>query len=368
MRLLLFNLRTDADEPILGFTSEWIRELAGHCEQIHVITMFRGSVAVPSNVRVSTVGGEDGTSRARRFFEFYRVLRRVLAAERFDACFAHMMPLFAVLGWPALRVRRIPILLWYAHGHIPRLVRLAERLVDRIVTSTPEGFRLPSPKLRIIGQGIDTRRFRPALREAGSDSSSDRLVLLSVGRISQVKRLETQIEALGLLEPELRERVVLRIVGGPLSLADRSCFDELVDLTRRLGLDQKVEFAPAVPHSEVHHTYQGADLFLNTSDTNSLDKAGLEAVSSGVPILTTNPAFRQILTPDLIDLCLIPKDRPELLASRISELLKWRPAARAELAAKLRAVVERDHSLGRLASRIHAELAELAAESRERRG
>jgi glycosyltransferase involved in cell wall biosynthesis len=364
MRLLLFNLRTDAADPILGFTSEWIRELAGHCEQIHVITMFRGSVALPSNVRVSTVGGEDGTSRPRRFFEFYRVLHRVLAAERFDACFAHMMPLFAVLGWPALRLRRIPILLWYAHGHIPRLVRLAERLVARIVTSTPDGFRLPSPKLRIIGQGIDTKRFRPAPRDPGADSGSGPLVLVSVGRISRVKRLETQIEALGLLEPELRARVILRIVGGPLSLADRRCLDELVGLAARLGLDQHVEFVPPLAHPEVHRAFQGADLFLNTSDTNSLDKAGLEAVSSGVPILTTNPAFRQILTPDLIDLCLIPKNRPDLLASRISELLKWGPPARAELAAKLRAVVERDHSLGRLASQIHAELAELAEQSR----
>src|SRR2546428_2863676 len=39
VRILLFNLATDSDDPILGFTTRWIKALAKHVERIHVITM-----------------------------------------------------------------------------------------------------------------------------------------------------------------------------------------------------------------------------------------------------------------------------------------------------------------------------------------
>jgi len=32
MRLLLFNLAVDADDPVFGFTSVWINALARRCE------------------------------------------------------------------------------------------------------------------------------------------------------------------------------------------------------------------------------------------------------------------------------------------------------------------------------------------------
>ena len=42
LRLLLFNLATDADDPALGFTTGWINALATHGANVHVITMRAG--------------------------------------------------------------------------------------------------------------------------------------------------------------------------------------------------------------------------------------------------------------------------------------------------------------------------------------
>jgi len=39
VNLLLFNLATDADDPILGFTTGWLNRLAAHYTQVDVITM-----------------------------------------------------------------------------------------------------------------------------------------------------------------------------------------------------------------------------------------------------------------------------------------------------------------------------------------
>ena len=89
-RLLVFNLATDADHPLLGFTTLWIRELARHVEFLQVITMQAGRLDLPKNVHVHSVGKECGYSEPRRALEFYRILLGILRRERIDGCFSHM--------------------------------------------------------------------------------------------------------------------------------------------------------------------------------------------------------------------------------------------------------------------------------------
>src|SRR5690554_4141258 len=128
IRLLLFNLLTDADDSNLGFTTQWINGLAERCAAIDVVTMGMGRVDVADNVRVYSVGKERGYSAARRVIEFYRVVLPLLWRYRYTHCFAHMMPLFAVMGAPFLKMRRIPIVLWYAHKSTTFKLRLAEKV------------------------------------------------------------------------------------------------------------------------------------------------------------------------------------------------------------------------------------------------
>jgi len=109
VRLLLFNLATDADDPVLGFATRWIAALASRVERIEVVTMRRGRAALPANVRVHSVGKERGASEGRRALEFFRLVRRVLAEGPVDACFSHMIPLFTVLASPLLRPRGVPV-------------------------------------------------------------------------------------------------------------------------------------------------------------------------------------------------------------------------------------------------------------------
>src|SRR5436305_10776011 len=108
MRLLLFNLATDADDPILGFTTRWVWALAKQAEFIHVITMRAGRFDLPGNVRVYSVGKEKGYSEPRRVVEFYKILTRILREDRVDVCFSHMIPLFTVLAGPILKMNGIP--------------------------------------------------------------------------------------------------------------------------------------------------------------------------------------------------------------------------------------------------------------------
>lgn len=348
MNLLLFNLKTDADDTVLGFTTEWINELAKHCEHITVITMTAGRIAVAPNVEVFSVGKEKGWSELRRAGEFYRLLWRTLRHRRFDACFAHMMPLFALMGWPLLNIDNIPVTLWYAHGYVSWLLRVTTRLVDNVVTSSKSGFQIETPKLRIIGQGIDTTRFSPRTRQV----PGDRLVVLTVGRVSAVKRLELLIEALALLGAENRNRILVRFVGDPITGNDKLYLKELQDKAAAMGVADIIEFVPGVAFHRIHDIYAEADIFVNSSNTDSIDKTVLEAMSSGLPVVTSNVAFMDVLDPDLSDDWVIEKGKAQPLAERLSALIEMSPETRSNLGIRLRDAVQRYHTLPALIERL----------------
>ena len=201
MRLLLFNLATDATDPVLGFGSVWIRELARHCESIDVISMYRGAVDLPANVRVFSAGREHGWSKARRLAQFYRHLTWLLATRRYDVCFAHMMPLFAALAGPFLKARGIPQVLWYAHRQETRQLRLGLAMSWRAVTSVATSFPVSTDKLRVVGQGIDTDFYAPASQV---DSAQDEApLILHVARLAAIKHQATTIKALAQAQAQL---------------------------------------------------------------------------------------------------------------------------------------------------------------------
>src|SRR5215218_5696185 len=116
MHLLMFNLRMDLDDPILGFASRWVDAIAERVDRVTVITMERGRVAPPPNVIVHSVGKELGWSEPRRAGAFYSLCRAVLKESTPDACFSHMIPVFSVLFAPLARRHHIPSVMWYAHG------------------------------------------------------------------------------------------------------------------------------------------------------------------------------------------------------------------------------------------------------------
>ncbi|MBZ0289643.1 MAG: glycosyltransferase family 4 protein, partial [Anaerolineae bacterium] len=316
IRLLLFNLKTDADDSNLGFTTDWINGLAPFCEYIDVVTMQAGRLAVADNVRVYSVGKERGYGDVRRALEFYRILLLLLRERCYDVCFAHMMPLFAVMGAPPLKLWRVPVVLWYTHKAVSFKLRLAEKVSWRIVTASPESFRLPSQKVHIVGHGVDTNLFKPDSRVGESEQP---FVVISVGRIAPVKSLETLLEAAQSLAHDshyhdLRVRII-----GEAAPEHAEYGVHLRERVKALNLDTIVEFAGGISHERVAQAYQAADVMVNSSQTGSIDKAVLEAMACGLPVVTSNEAFRAMLG-RWDGFLYIPPDAPDKLAVSLLRL------------------------------------------------
>ena len=181
--------------------------------------MYRGLADLPANVTVYSAGRERGLSKAARLASFYRQLLRLLGARPYDACFAHMMPLFAGLAGPLLSARGIRTVLWYTHRQRSAQLRLGLAMSWRVVSADASSFPYPTGKLRVIGHGIDTKFYSPPApnrhQERGRlDAPSSMGVLqapfppsggragdggelvLHVGRLAAIKHQATTIAAI----------------------------------------------------------------------------------------------------------------------------------------------------------------------------
>lgn len=353
MNLLIFNLKTDAADAILGFTNDWINALAIHFEKIVVLSMSAGQLNLAANVQVHSVGKEKRYGEVRRAFNFYALLWKILKTEKIDACFVHMIPVFAVMGWPLLKLKRIPMMLWYAHRARSGLLRLATNLVDRVVSASAGSFPIATPKLKILGHGIDTNRFIP-----GTFKKSETVYqILTIGRIAPVKNLHILIQAIAELKKMVHTSFKLKIMGPCLLPEDRLYLQELKDLCEKLHVQNDVQFADAVPHYRIQTEYQQTDCFINLSDTGSVDKAVLEAMSCGVAVITSNLAFVEIFSE--MPSWALSQAHPDIIALAIQSQMAI--LDQQKIKKQVREIVIKNHSLPKLAQQITDEFNALIA-------
>lgn len=203
-----------------------------------------------------------------------------------------MNPEYLVLAgwlWRLLKKRSV---LWYTHKSVNLRLRLAVYFADAVCTASAESFRLPSEKVYVVGHGIDTVAFVPERRARRGKM----LHVLTIGRLSPTKRIAEMLAALD----ELAARKVsfsFTIAGVPATLVDEHYEKSIRDALIKKSYAKQVRFLGAVSHKEIPKLLATHDVFVNLSLTGSIDKAVLEALTSGVPVVTTNEAFRSLLAP-----------------------------------------------------------------------
>ncbi|MFA6254118.1 MAG: glycosyltransferase family 4 protein [Candidatus Paceibacterota bacterium] len=338
-RLLIITQKVDRRDQILGFFHRWLEEFAKQYKSVVAICLQAGEYSLPDNVRVLSLGKESGISRLKYLWRFYWLLWR--ERNNYDLVFVHMNPIYVVLAGWWWRLWQKPIALWYTHRQVDWKLRLAEKIVNRIFSASAESFRLPSRKLIITGHGIDTDLYRPL------EIKRDKFVILSVGRLARTKNHHLAIEAMALANG-LDKPWELWLVGEAIYPEDSLYKQELIKLIETKKLNGHVKLLGAVAPVEMPNLYQSADLLVNLSDTGSLDKVVLEAMSSGVRVVSSNIAFIKILPSDYF--C---SKEPTSIALAIVHALA-RPVD-----PRLREIVVAEHNLSRLIVDLTARLDEL---------
>ena len=147
LRVLMITQKVDLDDDVLGFTHAWVNKLAEKVGWLYVLALAVGRHKLHDNVTLCSMGKERGAGRLRRLMNFTRIVAPLVLRHQVDVVFVHMCPIYAVLSAPWAELARVPMVMWYAHGHVSYTLKVAHWLVERVVSSTSEGFRLPSEKL-----------------------------------------------------------------------------------------------------------------------------------------------------------------------------------------------------------------------------
>ncbi len=342
MKILILTQIVDEKDPVLGYFHNWLGEFAKSASKVTVICLKKGEHNLPANVRVLSLGKEGGKSRLKYIFRFYRYI----FAERknYDAVFVHMNPEYIVLGGPLFKLWGKRIVLWYVHRQANLKLRIAEKFADVIFTVAKESFTLKSEKVRYVGHGVDTEKFTCGAKTGQADTFK----VVSVGRITKIKNIDTLIAAAKIIKEKSKEKISISIVGGPVGEDDDKYFDGLKKMILREGLGDIVWFKGAVSFEDIKDVYCGSDLSVNLTPTGGIDKAVLESMSCGVPTLVSNEAFRPIFGAYAEHLIFRYRDARDL-ADKILFPAEHRDP---KLPLFLRGEVAKNHSVGKPVSAI----------------
>ncbi|MBA7482812.1 D-inositol-3-phosphate glycosyltransferase [subsurface metagenome] len=135
---------------------------------------------------------------------------------------------------------------------------------------------MPELDIKVIPNGIDTERFHPAQ----SHKLSKPVKALTVCRLISRKRIDLLIKAVAAAR-DMGLDIHLSIAG------DGNLAEQLQKLSADIGVTDKVSFLDRVTAEEMPDLYRGNHIFLMSSAHEGMSNAMLEAMASGLPIITT---------------------------------------------------------------------------------
>jgi glycosyltransferase involved in cell wall biosynthesis len=265
------------------------------------------------------------------------------------------------LGRTAAWLARVPVGVHTFHGHVfrgyfgPRKTRLflelerfTARLSDRLITLSPalktelvETYHIaPADKFEVIPLGLDLAPFAETPRHSGEFRARFHIppnasLVGIVGRIVPVKDHELFLD----MADRLRKTIPnthFAIVG------DGECRQAVEDRANALGLRESVTFTGFL--RDLRPVYSDLDVLAITSRNEGTPVSVIEALASGVPVVSTAVGG----VPDLLhggDFGrLVPCDDPDALAAAVTAALT-EPCARRE---SIRQAIIAEHDVSRL--------------------
>lgn len=245
----------------------------------------------------------------------------------------------------ALRVgmgKRVRIVSQIHHTYAPlmenRLKRTLMFTVESIFANSLDGIITISEFTkslvdRMLRRHIDTLIAYPGLNVSGlgckrlriDDGNAD---LLFVGYLIPRKGVDTLVKSINILvKSRGLERLTLHIVGD--TERDEAYVQGIREYCRKESIEDHVIFHGRVSERDLQSLYETSDIFVFPSLWEGFGMVLAEAMSYGLPIVTTNAGAIPYLVKDGRNGFLVPPQDPERLAQSIDKLIAS-PELRAE--------------------------------------
>ncbi|XES77518.1 MAG: glycosyltransferase family 4 protein [Candidatus Bathyarchaeia archaeon] len=199
-------------------------------------------------------------------------------------------------------------------------------------------YKIPANKIRVIHNGVDTKKFHPAADKRKIKKAlgfnPDAPAIVSVGRLYARKGLFTLIESI--------PAVVKRFPKAKFIISGKGQSDEMKKLlthAEKLGVKNNMIFTGYTPDKDLPKLYQAADVFAFSTFYEHHPFAVLEALASGLPVVTTNVGGIHETIVDGKNGFMCQPFNAEQFSNRILYLLEH-PAAAGEMGAQARKTIE----------------------------
>ena len=165
--------------------------------------------------------------------------------------------------------------------------------------------KMGAKSINLIYNKIDLSQFNPQVKPAFKETKP---VVICVGRLIKEKNQECLIKAIKDLD------VILLIIGNGLE------YERLVNLSKNLGVKDKVRFETSIPNEKIQEFYAASTIFALPIKYGGFAIPALEAAASGLPVILPKQEFDP--DPDIIkDFALLVKNNPDSFKDAILKVI-----------------------------------------------
>lgn len=275
--------------------------------------------------------------------------------------------LFAAPAIVIARLRKVAVVVNYRGGEAEQFfrrsyffVRPVLRLADALVVPSGflhEVFGRRGVQAQVVPNIVDTDRFRTGPEAADSDLRGAHLVVAR--NLEAIYDNATAVRAFRLVKDHVPEARLTIAGTGPAAPA-------LHRLVEELGLADAVVFAGQVENTRMPELYRSAAVAINPSLVDNMPISVLEALASGVPVVSTDVGGIPYLVEDGRTALLVPPGEPARMADAVLRLL--RDSGLAERLAEAGQAAVLDYSWDRVRDRLFAVYEHAWTVARTRRG
>ena len=262
-------------------------------------------------------------------------LRDLCKEEKVDVLHGHQYTPYFYAAVAAFRAGLLPVIFTEHGRHWPDRLRIKRALVNQVLSLTTAAYtavsefsrrsliqfeKMPGRNIQVIYNGIELNGIhdhgdnrKEIRRELGLKDED--LLVLSVGRMDRVKDFATLIRAFARVNEQLPQ-ARLWIAGE----GDASYKQELIQLARELGVQEKVELLGA--RRDVDALLSACDLYALSSITEATSMTILEAMSAGRAVLATRTGGNPELVVDQNTGLLVPVGDVPAMGEALGVLLK----------------------------------------------
>ena len=316
-KVLVLNISTDSNNTSLGFAISWLNAFAKKFDEVHVISLSKGSDdELEKNVIVTSVDNELG--RISKVINLFKIISKLTKSNKYEFCVSHMSSLMIIISSPILKIRKIKSIFWYTHkgpnDYLKKLFLLKASIYsNKIITASKNSFPYKKffnnkSKLHVIGHAI---KFNEFYRKVNSFDGKNFVI---ISRISKSKKIDESIS--GFLSSQKGSSHKLSVIGGPLSSEDKIYFEKI---KLKYASHKNISFLGSMPHKNLMNEISDFSFHINNTEKGFYDKSVLETMSYGLINFYSNSDYDELLPEEYKDKFKFD-GTPESLSSKISDI------------------------------------------------